>query len=192
MQEGIAGLSTLETADLNPADVDFALRTATNDSRELLGALGVGFEEGDASDEERHGAMVAALNWVGDTGADLGLAAAPLTGGTSVLAGLGVNAALDVLIGAFADATAPEASDGETFVDDVRPAVEELTGGLLYANPDVRAALVADSGSSADPTTITYDDFLALDKVTQVIGSQGDTAQAGTLLEVLRNGYYRA
>jgi hypothetical protein len=172
-----------------PITLDGELRNGLEGAEDLMGTLSSAFNEAIVDPAEQDAAVIAALHWIADGAAGVGLATSPLTGGSGALAGLGVGALIDLGFTVFDSANEPPPDDSVEFIDDVEAATEAILTRMLYESPDMRAALVAqmpDPATLPDPATMSYEEFAALNTV----DTAANTDEESVMIDILYN-YFR-
>lgn len=190
LEDGIAVFEEYTDDADSTAVLNNHLLQGTSDARALIGTLGAAFDLADVSTEQRHGSMIAALNWVSDAATGAGLAVAPVSGGTGFIAGLTINTVVDIGVDAFGDATRPEATSAEQFIADVIPEIEQLTAQVLFDDPTMRPFIVGEVEGATSADAISFDEFAALAPVSNAAFFQGTASEEAAVLAILREAYF--
>ncbi|MBA2497901.1 MAG: hypothetical protein H0V33_12555 [Acidimicrobiia bacterium] len=175
------------------SDLEEALVNGVLDTSDLMRTLGAAFNEASVDAQARDDAIIGVLNWIGDGAAGVGLATTPLTGGTGALVGLGVNGVIDLGVAIFDDANEPPPDESIEYVETIDSATEEVLARVIYENPEMRARLVdenfADNASQPDATTMSFEEFAALEKVQFEVRPPSSDVGQSVIVDIIYNAF---
>ena len=176
-REAAAGLAQ----DLDPR-LDFSAALADEGQRvgELLGAVAAGLGKAEGRDRDRQAFAVAAMKTATTTLSSLALTAAPVSGGMSVVAGLGVKGLSDAAGRVVEEATRSRVISPHGYLEAVLPSLTHIVGRAMYDNPNVRAAIAGDDPGRPPPAE-TFEAWMRRRKAADAVMGAMTTLRAHLL-----------
>lgn len=169
------------------ADIAGRFQSGGGSLKDLMGAMGAGFAEGDAGRAERHALFIGALSGLGDAGAGVGVALSPLSGGASAAVGSGAKALVSFGVGFVEDATTPEVDSAEDFLNAAVPEYRTVLERALYEDEDLRDHLLDLAGVEGSVSFEEFAELRTVENVVEPLATQADGALLDTLWDVYVN-----
>lgn len=175
---------TLDPTQASASEFMAVLNMAESDARAVLVAIGSGLDDARVSDQAQHAALFGAINFIGDTAVGLGVAASPLSGGTSALVGLTLRGSVSTVSGWLEGGTRPgRADDLQGFRSNTAEPMQSIILRTLFVEEGSRASIARAHG--IDPDTVTFEEFVELPLAQGLAVGFVDQAEGGVVRELL-------
>lgn len=180
-----------DISEISAPEIELAFQHEFGKAAELFSLMGAGFDDAGFDQQQRHDALFSSLSAVSNGGVGIGLAVSPLTGGTSAAAGIGLRHVTGEGLDWLKSATAPDSVDLGEFLDSATGPMSSVVATAIYNNPDARQAMLDSRTSTQGMESITYEEFLELPQVRDLLTAVVSPTENNIMTGVLFNDFLR-